>query len=284
MKTHRIIKFINTFFAHFISSSLRLISKIDDDWKRIHDFSYLKIIAKRTIISINVYIFENEDTFEYVTFDEIVQTFIRQSREIILMKRDLTKTFRHISMIEIDWWLLNFFWENDYYYDRFLSFDLRIFFYIFDFLIKILHWIVLIVFHWVIILHYLDDFFAILLSRVDSILYQKYIDDLCIKFEFKINHKKNICNIIVDFLDIEFDNEFIKTRLLKKKFERAIQKIKSILNQSFLSYIELQSLVDFLSFVVKMIISNKVFFRRLYDAFRIKVYRHHIIAIIKLDL
>ena len=141
----------------------------------------------------------------------------------------------------------------------------------------------MIVFHWVIILHYLDDFFAILLSRVDSILYQKHIDDLCIEFELKINHKKNICDTIVDFLDIELDNELMKARLLKKKLERVIHEIKSILKQSSLLHIELQSLVDFFSFVVKMMISSKTFLRRLYDAFRTWVYRHHIIAIMRFD-
>ena len=200
------------------------------------------------------------------------------------MKKDLAKTFRHMSMIEIDWWLLSFFWEDDYYYDRFLLFDLRISFYIFDLLVKALHWILLIVFHWVIILHYLDDFFAILLSRVDSILYQKHIDDLCIELELKINHKKNICDTIVDFLDIELDNELMKARLFKKKLERAIHEIKSTLKQSSLLHIELQSLIDFLSFVVKMMISSKTFLRRLYDALCTRVHRHHIIAIMRLDL
>ena len=199
------------------------------------------------------------------------------------MKRDLAKTFQHMSIIEIDWWLLSFFWENDYYYDRFLLFDLHIFFYIFDLLIKALHWILLIVFHWIIILHYLDDFFAILLSRVDSILYQKHIDDLCIELELKINHKKNICDTIVDFLDIELDNELMKARLFKKKLERAIHEIKSTLKQSSLLHIELQSLVDFLSFVVKMMISSRTFLRRLYDAFRTKAHRHHIIAIMRFN-
>ena len=99
-----------------------------------------------------------------------------------------------------------------------------------------MHWILLIVFHWVIILHYLDDFFAILLSRVDFILYQKHIDDLCIKIELKINHKKNICDTIVDFLNIELDNELMKTRLLKKKLERAIHEIKSTLKQLLRAY------------------------------------------------
>ena len=62
------------------------------------------------------------------------------------MKKNLAKTFRHMSMIEIDWWFLNFFWENHYYYDRFLFFDLRISFYIFDLLIKIVEqtWMIVI--------------------------------------------------------------------------------------------------------------------------------------------
>ena len=119
--------------------------------------------------------------------------------------------------------------------------------------------------------------------QTSFILYQKNIDNLCTKLELKVNHKKNVCDIIVEFLNIKFDNDFMKTRLLKKKFERAIQKIKLILKQSSLLHIELQSLVNFFSFVVKMMISSKTFLRRLYDTFRIKVHRHHIIAIMRFD-
>ena len=284
MKTHRITKVKETLFAHFVSFSLRLISKTNESWKRIHNLSYLKANAKRIVISINVYILEEWNILEYVIFDEIVQILIQQDRDAILMKRDLVETFRHMSMTMIDWWLLNFFWKDNYYFDRFLLFDLRISLYIFDFLTKALHWMLLIIFHWVIILHYLNDFFVILSSSIDAILYQSQFDDLCVELKLKVNHKKNICDTTIDFLNIELDNELIKARLLSKKLERVVHEIKFALEQSFLSHIELQSLMNFLSFVVKMIISNKTFFRRLYDALRTKVSRHRIISIMKFDL
>ena len=142
----------------------------------------------------------------------------------------------------------------------------------------------LIIFHWIIILYYLNDFFVILFSSIDTILYQSQFDDLCVELKLKVNHKKDVCDMMIDFLDIELDNELMKTRLLSKKLERVVHEIKFALEQYFLSHIELQSLVKFLSFVVKMIISNKTFLRRLYDAFRTKISRHRIISTMRLDL
>ena len=76
IKIHRIIRVQKTLFTHFISFFLKLISKIDENWKRIHDLSYLKTNVKRIVISINVYILEKWDIFEYVIFDETMKILI----------------------------------------------------------------------------------------------------------------------------------------------------------------------------------------------------------------
>ena len=74
-----------------------------------NEFMIYHISKQNVSSSQSTYIFEKWDNLEYVIFDEVVQIFIQQSRETILMKKDLAKTFRHMSMIEIDWWLLSFF-------------------------------------------------------------------------------------------------------------------------------------------------------------------------------
>ena len=53
LNAHRITKVIKIFFKHFISSSLDLILKVNDEWQRIHDLFYLKIV---NFFFVNVYI------------------------------------------------------------------------------------------------------------------------------------------------------------------------------------------------------------------------------------
>ena len=222
MKIHRITRITSTFIEHFIFFSFDLMSKADDDWRRIHDLFYFKFKENRVVVSVNAYIPEEWSILKYVTFDEIVDALIIQDREAMLIKRDLAKAFRHISVIRADWWLLNFFWKEHYYYDRFLLFDFRTSLYIFDFFAKALHWILIIVFHWAVILHYLNDFFAVLFFTTDYKLYEQQFNQLCHELDFKINIKKSICDSIIKFLEIELDSDFMKARLSAKKFERAV--------------------------------------------------------------
>ena len=55
-------------------------------------------------------------------------------------------------------------------------------------------------------LHYLDDFFAILAPTDDTIAYGQQFDLVYKELGFKINHIKDIIDIIADFLRIEFDS------------------------------------------------------------------------------
>ena len=137
MEAHRITRVTGTPTAHFISSPLGLVPKADGGWRRIHDLSYPR--AKRTATSVNAYIPEEWGNLEYATFDEAAQALIQQGRGAILVKRDLAEAFRHMPVAEADWWLLDFFWGDDYYYDRFLPFGLRTSPCIFDLLAKALH-------------------------------------------------------------------------------------------------------------------------------------------------
>ena len=62
---------------------------------------------------------------------------------------------------------MGFFCEENFWIDRFLLFGLRMSPFLFDLFTKALHWILIAVFGWAIILHYLDDFFAVLAPELD---------------------------------------------------------------------------------------------------------------------
>ena len=136
LNAHRITRIDETFFKYFISSSLDLILKVDDEWRRIHDLFYLKVVNS---LFVNVYISKAWDALKYITFDETLEALMKQKQEATLIKRDLFDAFKHILVAKSNWWLLRFFWDDHYYIDRFLSFELRIAFFLFDLMTRALH-------------------------------------------------------------------------------------------------------------------------------------------------
>ena len=155
------------FSAHYICFFLSLILKHDDEWKRIHDLSYFKDN------SVNENIIENAEILKYVTFDEIIAILIFQERNAVMFKENLANAFRHISVTLWNRWLLDFEWMKMYYMKLFLSFDLRIVFFLFDLFAKTLHWILIVICDFRIILHYLNDFLIIMKSLTDSKSFKK---------------------------------------------------------------------------------------------------------------
>ena len=90
--------------------------------------------------------------------------------------------------------------------------------------------------------------------------------------------------IFVEFLNIEMNNVLMKNRLFLIKLIKIITKIKIMLIKNFILHIQFRFLIKFLFFVVKMIILNKIFLRRLYDVFKSRQSRYHIIVVIRLNL
>ena len=133
-------------------------------------------------------------------------------------------------------------------------------------------------------LHYLNDFFVILSLNVDSRLYQTQFDDLCVELNIKINSKKSMCFIIVEFLDIELDIILMKTRLSIAKLEKTRNAVIISLEKRYILHSNLKSLVRFLFFVAKVVISKRAFLRRLFDALQSDVQLHHVIIAMRRDL
>ena len=151
----------------FVCSPLRLVSKHDDGWRRIHDlfFPYG--------CSVNDGISQAWDALKYTTFDEAVDALLQQGRGARLVKRDLKNAFRHISMTSSDQWLLDSLYDNFYWLKRYLLFELRTSSFLFDLFVKDVNWMLIAMLHWFVMLHYLNDFFAILLSWVDIETYDR---------------------------------------------------------------------------------------------------------------
>ena len=82
---------------------------------------------------------------------------------------------------------------------------------------------------WTIVLHYLDDFFAILAPNDDAVAYGRQFDLVCEELGLKINHTNDTMGTIADFLGIEFDSILMQTRPPPDKLARARDTVKNLL-------------------------------------------------------
>lgn len=277
LQHNRLIK-ISDDDSHFVCSPLGLVPKHDGGWRRIHDLSF------PYGNSVNDGIPPDWGTLEYTTFDEAVQVLLQQGQGALLVKRDLKDAFRHIPVATSDQWLLAFFCDNAYWLERYLPFGLRTSPFLFDLFAKALHWILIAILHWAVVLHYLDDFFAILSPHADAQAYGRDFDRLCTELGLMVNHTKSIFGTIADFLGIELDSNLMQARLPADKLARARNIVKNLLNRATIPHRELESAVGFLSFAAKVVVPGRAFLRRLFNAIRRPVAIIRITSAMRADL
>jgi hypothetical protein len=99
---------INDVLEFFISFSLELVFKSNDNWHKIYHLSHLK----RS--SINDHISREWEMLKYVIIDETIENILRIELDCIMIKRDLIEIFRHIFVATFDHWLLSFRWHSQY--------------------------------------------------------------------------------------------------------------------------------------------------------------------------
>ena len=164
---------------------------------------------------------------------------LRIGKGAILVKRDLADAFRHIPIAISDYWLLGFYWDDLYWIDCFLPFGLRTAPFIFDLFAKGLHWILVVKLGWATVLHYLDDFFAVLSPQADHELYMQQFTHICSDLGLRINTLKDVASTVAVFLGIEMDSNSMEARLPSDKLTRARSLVVAHLKNSSISHLEL---------------------------------------------
>ena len=264
--------------AQYVCSPLGLVPKHDGGWRRIHDLSYPHGH------SVNDGIPQDWGALEYATYDDAVDALLSIGPGAQFVKRDLKDAFRHIPVAISDQWLLGFHCDGQYWMERYLPFGLRTAPFLFDLFAKALNWILIAILAWSVVLHYLDDFFAILSPHANANAYADQFDQVCIELGLTVNHSKDAMGTIADFLGIEFDSILMQARLPPDKLARAKNTVKDLLNRPSISHQDLESAVGFLSFAAKVVIPGRAFLRRLFDALRRSQSFYHITPAIKADL
>jgi len=253
---------------YYVCSPLGLVPKHDGGWRRIHDLSSPKDT------SVNDGIPRDRGALEYVAVDDAIAALIIQGCGAMLLKEDLADAFRHVPVAISDRWLLGFQWDDVFYMEDFLPFGLRIAPFLFDLFAKALHWMLMHLFKWRILLHYLDDFFAILKPFIDPALYQEQWDWICDFLGLRGNEKKTQTGTVVEFLGIELDSMAMEARLPIAKLQRARDLVVAAMTTNTLSQQDLEVLVGFLSFCARVVVPGRAFLSTLY-ALLAKDTRYH---------
>ncbi len=264
--------------GRYIASPLGLIPKHDGGWRRIHDLSCPKGH------SVNDFIPKEWGSLEYATFDEATEALLAQGQGAILVKKDLANAFRHIPIASSDLLLMGFFCDGFWWIDTFLPFGLRTAPFIFDLFAKGLHWILITVLHWHYVLHYLDDFLAILPPSADAVLYNTQFNDVCADLGFDVQSKKDITGTKAEFLGIQLDTTAMEARLPPEKLARMLRLIDETLATPTVTHHQLQSVVGLLSFGARVVIPGRAVLRRLFDALRLPIHSHRITTAMEADL
>ncbi len=149
--------------------------------------------------------------------------------------------------------------------NRFLLFDLYTSSYLFDLFAKDFCWMLIITLQWNSMIHYLNDFLVVQANMIKAHKYEINFDNLYTQLKFSVNLKKNLIDITYIFLSIELDSINMMTHLSFDKQQKIIQLVNSMLTKNSLSYKKLQSLLNFLSFAAKIVISERVFLRWLFN-------------------
>ena len=264
--------------APFVCSPLGLVPKHDGGWRRIHDLSFPP--GK----SVNDGIPQEWGSLEYTTFDDAVDALLQQGKGAILVKRDLKDAFRHVPVATSDQWLLGFECDGSYWKERYLPFGLRTSPFLFDLFARALNWIMIAVLFWSWVLHYLDDFFAILPPQANAEAYCHDFDTICSQLGLQVNHSKDAMGTTADFLGIELDSMLMQARLPPDKLARARSTVDDLLSKRVISRHGLEAAVGFLSFAAKVVVPGRAFLRRLFDAIRRPVAVIRITKRMKADL
>ena len=131
-----------------------------------------------------------------------------------------------------------------------------------------MHWILVSYLGWVLV-HYLDDFVAVFTvaqastnqTRHARIAYNWVTDLLGILR----NNLKDAKGTLVIVFGIEIDTRNFTARLPNDKLEKAVKATNKVLVEQSVTFLDIQSLVGFLSFCFQAVHLGRVFMRRLWD-------------------
>lgn len=244
----------------FISSPLGLVPKSDGGFRRIHHLSY------PAGHSVNDHINPDHATLVYTAIDSVLDAVRKAGRGAIIIKNDLKDAFRTIPVAKSQYNLLGFFWLI-WYMETCLSFGLRSAPFLFNLFAEAFHWILTSSAPrwWKLqLVHYLDDFIAILPPGSDAGPYSRFFERYALFLGLVNNPSKAASGTVVECLGIEVSTMDMTARLPEKKITKAVRLVSETLARGTLTRHEAERLVGFLGFCSGVVPLGRLYLGRLW--------------------
>ena len=251
--------FVDPPFENFVCSPLGLCPKKQEgDFRMIHHLSYPENN------SVNSGIPEEFSTVSYATIQQAIATAKVLGKGSFLAKSDIKSAFRLLPIHPSDYYLLVFFWDEKFYYDRCLPMGCSASCQLFEEFSSALEYLVAFHTHQKVI-HVLDDFLFLAKNQADCQIGLHYFLDLCKKVGVPIAHEKTVfLTTNLTFLGIELDTITQIARLPDDKITKCTSMLQTFLSKKKVSLKNLQSLLGWLNFATS-VVPGRPFLRRLFD-------------------
>ena len=246
-------------FKDFVISPLGLIPKKEPGaFRLIHDLSFPKGD------SVNSGIPREYCSVSYEDYDYFVSILAHEGRGCYIAKADIESAFRIIPISPLDYHLLGFMVNGQYFYDRCLPMGCSVSCKLFEGFSCAIQWILQNSFPVSTMSHILDDF--IFLSQYESEC-RSYLQKFQTVADFvgiPVKHSKTVQpSTCVTVHGIEVDTNMMQARLPQDKLDKAVALLRSFSRRKKVTLRQLQSLIGVLNFACKVIVPGRPFLRRL---------------------
>ena len=255
---------VQLFLGHAVVSPLGLVPKHNGGWRRIHDLSW------PPGRSVNNTIPSTASAIQYTSIDNIFDLICSSGRSCYIIKCNIKDAFRNIPIAPIDRPLLAFSWGDKTYIECCLPFGLTTAPFIFNLFAEGLNWLLSAYLPLASIVHYLDDFIAIIAISAGS--FQEVLTTfnntyiyLTDSLGIPRNDSKDAAGTLIVVLGVEIDTTLLQARIPHDKLVRAASEAALLLQPVRVSYKALQCVIGFLQHCSKVVRLGRARLQALYS-------------------
>ena len=248
-------------FSDFVISPLGLQpKKTEGEFRVIHHLSY------PYGSSINDGIPREHATVQYANISHAIKHILFYGNNSFLAKSDIQSAFRIIPISPLDYKLLGFKWQGNYFFDKCLPMGASSSCQIFEKFSTALQWIIENYISNTRVIHVLDDFLFISDTKEkceESLrLFLRICKDIGVPISLEKTFGPSNC---LPFLGIQLDTNGMFASLPPDKIDKFLKIIHEVKLSKSVTLKKLQSLTGMLNFSCQIIELAQAFSRRLYD-------------------
>jgi hypothetical protein len=216
--------------------------------------------------SLNSLIDKESYSLSYVTIDDAIKRVQDLGQDSWMNKADIQDAFKLLPIKPSLWPLYDIRWNNQYFFFVRLPFGSRSSPKLFDMLSEAIVWIAEHNYGIEKMLHLLDDFFVVDVTKEDGQRTKALISLLFNRIKVPLSTQKTIGPVQeIDYLGITLDSRRMEARLPPEKIARISEMIKTLLNRRKCKKRELLSVLGHISFASRVILPGRSFVHYLFN-------------------